>query len=54
MLLVTNKAQRNEVGISEMSNRKVTVENLVENYPGDGVSFSVDAGQILGFLGTKG
>jgi ABC-2 type transport system ATP-binding protein len=42
-----------------MSNREITVENLVKRYPGDvvaidDVSFGVEAGQIFGFLGPNG
>lgn len=42
-----------------MSNREITVNNLVKRYPGDvtavdGASFKVPAGQIFGFLGPNG
>ena len=42
-----------------MSNREITVENLVKSYPGgvtavDDVSFHVNAGAIFGFLGPNG
>jgi ABC-2 type transport system ATP-binding protein len=42
-----------------MSNREITVENLMKRYPGevtavDDISFKVNAGQIFGFLGPNG
>lgn len=42
-----------------MSDREITVENLVKHYPGDvkavdGVSFKVKDGSVFGFLGPNG
>ncbi|MGD2157499.1 MAG: ATP-binding cassette domain-containing protein [Anaerolineales bacterium] len=42
-----------------ISNREISVQELVKRYPGDvtavdGVSFQVDAGQVFGFLGPNG
>lgn len=42
-----------------MSNREITVENLVKSYPGgvtaiDDISFHVNAGDVFGFLGPNG